>query len=174
MPVHTNSRTLTIRATKAPWLALSPRPAADIRKQYCRHKCASVLIAQSRNLTVDGVELLTVLVDKAGCPLAQAGNPAEQTEGTTGKALAIAHYEEPQTEHAERRDGCKQSTHKDVERTHHKVKRHGQKPEPKMTEDVGHGKEYDRRRRPFGANDWRERHYAVWLAAHQSARRGIV
>ena len=32
MPVHTNSRTLTIRATKAPWLALSPRPAADIRK----------------------------------------------------------------------------------------------------------------------------------------------
>ena len=54
------------------------------------------------------------------------------------------------------------------------IEQHGEKPEPEVAEDVGHGKEDDRRRGTLGAYLRRERHDAIGLASHQSTGSGII
>ena len=129
---------------------------------------------QGGNLTVDGGQLLRMSVEEALRLLLDEREMAENTHPADGDAALIAFQEEPDGQQAEGGDTGQEHAHRNVHGLGEQVEHAGQQPEPEMGEDVCHDIEQDARRSPLRADVGRERHDAVWLAAHQPARRGIV
>ena len=129
---------------------------------------------QGRYLFVDGVKLFAVFLDERTGPFLDQRNVAQHVHDAIGEPLAVSGDEKPDAQQAEQGHRGQQHSQQGCDRLGEKEDKDAQEPEPEMAENVGHGIQDNRRRRPFRAYLGRQFHDAVRLAAHQSARGGIV
>ena len=147
--------------------------AGQFEENGCEER-VGILVVEGGYLPVDVVELLAMFLDEGFCPFLDKGQVAQYLHQAHGESLFVAFEKEPDGGDAEGGDGREHDGHEGAGVLGEHEEHGGDEPEPEVAEDVGHDIEDDRRRCPFGPYLGRELHDAVGLAAHESARGGVV